>query len=99
MRKLVLVLTVAASLELRGHFARNLRAHRTRAGLSQEALASACRLHRTEIGLLERSEREPRLSTIVRLAHGLGIPPTALLEGITADPPAETARAARRFRR
>ncbi len=63
-------------------FARNLREHRTRAGLSQEALASACRLHRTEISLLERGEREPRLSTLVRLAEGLGVAPAALLDGI-----------------
>jgi transcriptional regulator with XRE-family HTH domain len=64
------------------HFARNLREQRTRAGLSQERLAYVCNLHRTEISLLERGEREPRLSTIVRLARGLEIPPAVLLEGI-----------------
>jgi transcriptional regulator with XRE-family HTH domain len=63
-------------------FARNLREQRVRVGLSQERLAYACNLHRTEISLLERGEREPRLSTIVRLARGLGVPPGALLEGI-----------------
>jgi transcriptional regulator with XRE-family HTH domain len=31
-------------------------------------------LHRTEIGLLERGEREPRLSTIVKLAGALEVP-------------------------
>jgi transcriptional regulator with XRE-family HTH domain len=64
------------------HFARNLREQRQRAGLSQERLAYVCNLHRTEISLLERGEREPRLSTIVRLARGLDVPPAALLEGI-----------------
>jgi transcriptional regulator with XRE-family HTH domain len=63
-------------------FARNLRARRHEAGLSQERLAAVCRLHRTEISLLERGEREPRLSTIVRLSRGLDVPVAALLEGI-----------------
>jgi transcriptional regulator with XRE-family HTH domain len=42
-------------------------------------LASASGLHRTEISLLERGVRDVRLSTIVRLARGLGIPPAELL--------------------
>ena len=50
-------------------FARNLRERRVRAGLSQEALARATDLHRTEISLLERARREPRLSTLVRLGR------------------------------
>jgi transcriptional regulator with XRE-family HTH domain len=52
-------------------FATNLRMHRTRLGLSQEALAELCDLHRTEISLLERSKRSPRLETLVSLTHGL----------------------------
>jgi transcriptional regulator with XRE-family HTH domain len=52
-------------------FAANLRMHRTRLGLSQEALAELCELHRTEISLLERRKRSPRLETLVRLMHGL----------------------------
>ncbi len=60
----------------------NLRTTRMRAGLSQERLARASSLHRTEISLLERAEREPRLSTIVRLADGLGVPASALLEDL-----------------
>ncbi len=63
-------------------FARNLRAVRVRAGLSQERLASLARLHRTEVSLLERAEREPRLTTIVRLARALDVPPAELFEGI-----------------
>ncbi len=31
-----------------------------------------------------RRLREPRLTTILRLARGLGIPPGKLLEGLTA---------------
>jgi transcriptional regulator with XRE-family HTH domain len=63
-------------------FARNLRRARARANLSQEALGERCGLHRTEISFLERGLREPRLSTIVRLAKGLGIPPGQLLRGL-----------------
>lgn len=63
-------------------FARNLRRRRVELGLSQEALGAACDLHRTEISLLERAEREPRLSTIVRLARGLRVEPRDLLEGM-----------------
>ncbi len=60
-------------------FALNLREARLRAGLSQETLALAAKLHRTEISLLERGAREPRLSTLLRLARALGVPPAALL--------------------
>ena len=63
-------------------FAENLRRERVRAGLSQERLSFACDLHRTEISLLERARREPRLSTLVRLARGLRIPVAALLDGV-----------------
>ena len=53
-------------------------------GLSQEALADICDLHRTEISLLERSKRSPRLETIVILAKGLKLAsPGDLLEGIS----------------
>jgi transcriptional regulator with XRE-family HTH domain len=61
-------------------FGRRLKEARARAGLSQEALGRSCRLHRTEISLLERGARDPRLSTIVRLANCLGVPPAALLD-------------------
>jgi transcriptional regulator with XRE-family HTH domain len=67
----------------RDQFAERLRRERDRAGLSQEALADACDLHRTEISLLERSKRSPRLETIVILAQGLGLrDATRLIEGI-----------------
>ncbi len=68
--------------EVRQQFAANLRRHRDQAGLSQEALADVCDLHRTEISLLERCKRSPRLETIVILARGLDVPPTELLDGI-----------------
>ena len=68
---------------VRKQFAANLRRQRERAGLSQEALADACDLHRTEISLLERCKRSPRLETIVILSRGLRLASAAeLLSGI-----------------
>ena len=67
----------------REQFAANLRQARDSAGLSQEALADACDLHRTEISLLERCKRSPRLETLVILARGLELSsPGDLLKGI-----------------
>jgi transcriptional regulator with XRE-family HTH domain len=63
-------------------FAKNLRSVRTERGLSQEGLSALSGLHRTEVSLLERAAREPRLSTIVRLARALGVRPADLLDSI-----------------
>jgi transcriptional regulator with XRE-family HTH domain len=67
-------------------FAANLRKARTKAGISQEELGNRCDLHRTEISLLERAGREPRLSTIVKLASSLETTPAELIAGIAWSP-------------
>lgn len=54
-------------------FGENLRSVRRRAGISQEELGFRSGLHRTEIGLLERGARTPRIDTVVKLAGALGI--------------------------
>ena len=64
------------------HFAANLRRLRTAAGFSQIDLADRCEMHFTEISRLERGQRNPRLSTIVRLARGLSVAPAELLAGM-----------------
>ncbi|HEY8083582.1 MAG TPA: helix-turn-helix transcriptional regulator [Solirubrobacterales bacterium] len=69
-------------MEPRDRFAINLRKARRRRDISQEALASLCDLHRTEISLLERGGREPRLGTIVKLASALDTTPEQLCVGI-----------------
>ncbi len=69
-------------LSVREQFATNLRARREELGLTQDGLARACGLHRTEISLLERSRRSPQLETIVLLAHGLQMRPRDLLQDI-----------------
>ena len=74
----------AATGPIRDQFARNLRGERQRKGISQERLARVCKLDRTEISLLERSKRSPRLETIALLAYGLQLESAgALLEGVT----------------
>ena len=70
------------SLEARTLLGRNLRVQRQLAGLSQERLSALARLHRTEISLIERGRRDPRLSTVVRLADALGVPAASLLDEI-----------------
>jgi transcriptional regulator with XRE-family HTH domain len=60
----------------------NLRRARQRKKLSQEELGFRCDLHRTEISLLERGGREPRLGTIVKLADALDTPAAELCAGI-----------------
>lgn len=71
-------------MQARDVFAANLRRERLRLELSQEALGHACNLNMSEISRLERSTRDPRLATIVKLAGALGIPPSKLLDGIEA---------------
>ncbi|HEX8752477.1 MAG TPA: helix-turn-helix transcriptional regulator [Solirubrobacterales bacterium] len=67
-------------------FAANLRLARTKAGISQEELGHRCDLHRTEISLLERAGREPRLATILKLAGSLETTPAELCAGMSWSP-------------
>jgi transcriptional regulator with XRE-family HTH domain len=64
-------------------FAHNLRSERKRLKLSQEALGFRCDLNTSEVSRLERSERDPRLATIIKLARALEVPPAKLLSGIS----------------
>lgn len=65
-------------------FGRRLRELRERHTLSQDALAHATDIHPTAIGRMERGAREPRLTTILRLANGLGVQPGELLDDLDA---------------
>jgi transcriptional regulator with XRE-family HTH domain len=69
-------------MEPRDRFAVNLRKARQRKQISQEELGFRCELHRTEISLLERGGREPRLGTIVKLCGALDTTPETLCDGI-----------------
>jgi transcriptional regulator with XRE-family HTH domain len=65
---------------------RNLKAARRRMGVSQEEAAIRASLHRSEIGLLERGERMPRVDTVIKLAGAIGVPVIELLDGIGWTP-------------
>lgn len=66
----------------RDRFAINLRKARLRKEISQEELGFRCDLHRTEISLLERGGREPRLGTMMKLCAALDTTPNELCTGI-----------------
>lgn len=51
--------------------ARNIRMKREKLGLSQEALADICELHRTYIGSIERGERNLTVNTLAKVAYAL----------------------------
>lgn len=60
----------------------NLAHERERRALSMTALAELAGTHVSEISRLENGHRDPRLSTIARIAHALEIPLVDLLRGI-----------------
>lgn len=74
-------------MEVARKFGENLRQLRQAADVSQEELGQRSSLHRTEIGLLERGARVPRVDTLIKIASGLGVRiDCALLEGIAWTP-------------
>jgi transcriptional regulator with XRE-family HTH domain len=73
-------------MTVREQFATNLRRLRRRSGLSQEELARRAGLHRTQIGLLERGARMPKIDTVIKLAGALPAEIEDLLRGITWNP-------------
>jgi len=68
------------------YFGENLLRCRKDAGFSQEELGIRASLHRTEIGLLERGARMPRIDTVIKLATALELEPARLLEDIVWNP-------------
>ena len=59
--------------------AENIRTYRREKGLSQEALADLCSLHRTYVGSVERRERNVTLASLALLAEALGVSVPELL--------------------
>ena len=63
-------------------FGRQVRLLRSALGISQESLAEKAKVHRTFIGQVERGETNVSLDNIVKLARGLGVSPSRLLDKI-----------------
>ncbi len=60
---------------------RNLRAARKRLGLTQEDVAHRSGVHPTEVSRIESGKRDPRVSTLERLAEAVEVAPGVLLGG------------------
>jgi transcriptional regulator with XRE-family HTH domain len=77
-------------LELAVIFGRVLRDLRKQAGLTQEQLGFEAELERNYISMLERGERQPTLTTLMKLArplHRKASQLVALVETAFDDPP------------
>lgn len=61
-------------------FGRAVKARRTSLSLSQEQLADRCGFDRTYISMLERGVRSPSLLNLLKLAKGLDMPLSKLVE-------------------
>ncbi|MFF8415604.1 helix-turn-helix domain-containing protein [Streptomyces sp. NPDC087769] len=68
----------AAALRTVAH---NVRAARTRAGLSLDELGRRAQVSKGALVALERAQGNPNLATLVRLADTLGISVSALMQG------------------
>lgn len=60
-------------------FGNAIREIRKRRGISQAALAEECRLDRTYISGIERGQRNPSLTNILKIAAALGTPASQIL--------------------
>jgi transcriptional regulator with XRE-family HTH domain len=69
----------AKSKKLREVLAKNIRLFRNDLGMSQEELGYKAKLHRTYVGMIERSERNLSIDNIEKIAKALGVKPHQLL--------------------
>lgn len=69
-------------MDIRRVLARNMLRLRKATRQSQEEFADACGLHRTYISGVERGVRNPTIIVVAKIAKGLKVPPSALLEDL-----------------
>jgi len=74
------ILTDREIKAIRQAFGDRVRQARKRTGISQEALADLCGLHRTYIGSVERGERNVSLVNIHAIAKALNLSAQSLFE-------------------
>jgi transcriptional regulator with XRE-family HTH domain len=63
-----------------GALGTNLREARERLGLTQEQVAERSGVHATEVSRIEGGKRDPKVSTLKRLAEAVEVKPGRLLE-------------------
>jgi transcriptional regulator with XRE-family HTH domain len=68
------------STNIKRELGQRIRNLRKRQGMTQEEMADKCGLHWTYIGGLERGERNPTLTTMQKVALGLGVGLTDLIQ-------------------
>lgn len=69
-------------MDIRRQVGLNLRKYRDELGLSQEALAFECGLHRTYVSGVERGVRNPTVTVLAKIAKALKVAPSQLLEPV-----------------
>ena len=62
------------------HFGTRLREARERLGLTQEEVAQRSGVHATEVSRMEAGKRDPKISTLYRLAKAVEVKPGQLLD-------------------
>ena len=72
----------SADLDVAKAFGLRVREVRLEQELTQEGLAEASGLHPTFISNVERGYRVPSVPTMLRLARGLGVEPSRLVDGL-----------------
>ncbi|GAV45655.1 HTH-type transcriptional regulator SinR [Streptomyces acidiscabies] len=75
----------AQALGLEAVIGRQVREYRTAAGLSIAEMAARVGLSKAMLSKIENAQTSCSLTTLGRLANGLGIPVTALFRGLDAD--------------
>lgn len=60
----------------------NIRARRALLGITQEEAAHRAGVHPVEFARAERGQRDLRVSTVAKIAHGLGVGADELLRGV-----------------
>ncbi|MBU6402503.1 MAG: helix-turn-helix domain-containing protein [Verrucomicrobia bacterium] len=73
---------MATAVQHRRLLGRNIRAVRTRRGLSQEKLAEKADLHPVFVGRIERGEETISFDRLARIAKALRVPVRDLVKGL-----------------
>jgi len=66
-------------LPVEGNLGRNLRRAREQRELTQEEVSERSGVHATEVSRIEAGKRDPRVSTLERLANAVEVSPGELL--------------------